>query len=84
MRRENSGEPRPVVSPSLYSLAVIQEEVYQLVREGIVNRHQPIYVLSQYISKQDWIWIERELEARSFVLKDHISELLSNEVWEND
>ncbi len=67
-----------------YSLPVIQDEARQLVQEGLVSRHQPIYILCQYIPAREWAWIERELERCNFLLRDRIGDLMGYEKWEND
>ncbi|MCY7391381.1 MAG: DUF4327 family protein [Leptolyngbyaceae cyanobacterium CAN_BIN12] len=67
-----------------YSLPLIQDEARQLVQEGLVSRHQPIYILCQYIPAREWAWIECELERCNFLLRDRIGDLMGNEKWEND
>ncbi|MBM0742653.1 DUF4327 family protein [Phormidium sp. CLA17] len=67
-----------------YSLPVIQDEARQLVQEGLVSRHQPIYILCQYIHAREWAWIECELERCNFLLRDRIGDLIGYEKWEND
>ncbi len=67
-----------------YSMNFIQDEARQLVQQGIVSRHQPIYVLCQYIPAREWASVERELEKSSFLLRDRIGDLLGREDWEND
>jgi hypothetical protein len=67
-----------------YSLPVIQDEARQLVQEGLVSRHQPIYILCQYIPAREWAWIECELERCNFLLRDRIGDLMGYERWEND
>jgi hypothetical protein len=67
-----------------YSLPVIQDEARQLVQEGLVSRHQPIYILCQYIPAREWAWIECELERCNFLLRDRIGDLMGYEKWEND
>lgn len=67
-----------------YSLPLIQDKARQLVQEGLVSRHQPIYILCQYIPAREWAWIECELERCNFLLRDRIGDLMGNEKWEND
>ncbi len=67
-----------------YSLTVIQDEARQLVQEGQVSRHQPIYILCQYIPAREWACIECELERCNFLLRDRIGDLMGYEDWEND
>lgn len=67
-----------------YSLPLIQDEARQLVQEGLVSRHQPIYILCQYIPAREWAWIECELERCNFLLRDRIGDLMGYEKWEND
>lgn len=73
-----------MISSTQYSLEIIQNEVRQLVRKGVVRRQQPIYTLYQYIPAREWVFIERELEMSDFLLRDRISDLISGEIWDND
>jgi hypothetical protein len=67
-----------------YSLGVIQDEARELVLKGVVSRHQPIYILCQFIPPREWAWIECELERCNFLLRDRIGDLMGREEWEND
>ncbi|UBF23753.1 DUF4327 family protein [Kovacikia minuta CCNUW1] len=67
-----------------YSLDLIQDEARELVRKGVVSRHQPIYILCQFIPPREWACIECELERCNFLLRDRIGDLLGREEWEND
>lgn len=68
----------------LQYLSVIQEEVRNLLEQGVIDRHQPIYVLSRYFVWREWVIVERELEASNFLLRDRIGDLVSSEHWNND
>lgn len=67
-----------------YSMDFIRDEARQLVQRGVISRHQPIYVLCQYIPAREWTWVECELEKSSFLLRDRIGDLLGREDWDND
>ena len=67
-----------------YSIDAIREEVHQLVRSGRVSRQQPLYVLCNYIPTREWNEVEQELEQNSFLLRDRIGDLISQEHWDND
>ncbi len=67
-----------------YSIRMIKEEVRQLVERGTVSRHQPIYVLCQYIPPREWVCVECELERCDYLLRDQIGDLISSESWDND
>ncbi|WP_346290415.1 DUF4327 family protein [Sphaerothrix gracilis] len=67
-----------------YSIDFIQDEARQLVQKGTVSRQQPIYTLCKYIPAREWAGIEAELEARGFLLRDRISDLMGREDWDND
>ncbi len=67
-----------------YSLSVIQDEARELVQKGTVSRHQPIYILCQYIPAREWASIECELERCNFLLRDRIGDLVGREQWDND
>lgn len=67
-----------------YSIDTIKDEARQLVQQGLISRHQPIYTLCQYISACEWIYLECELEKNNFLLRDRIIDLLGCEDWEED
>jgi hypothetical protein len=67
-----------------YSIDAIKDEARQLVQEGRLGRHQPIYTLCQYISAREWICVELELERNDFLLRDRIIDLLGREDWQED
>ncbi|HEY9894214.1 MAG TPA: DUF4327 family protein [Candidatus Sericytochromatia bacterium] len=67
-----------------YSLSVIQDEARELVQKGMVSRHQPIYILCQFIPAREWAFIECELERCNFLLRDRIGDLVGREQWDND
>ena len=67
-----------------YSIDMIKDEVRQLVEKGAVSRHQPIYILCQYIPAREWVCVECELEQCDFLLRDQIGDLIACETWEND
>lgn len=68
----------------LQYLSLIQDEVRQLLERGEIDRHQPIYILSQYFTWREWIVVERELEANYFLLRDRIADLVPAEHWSSD
>ena len=61
------------------SLATIQAEAQELVQQGLLERHQPIYMLCKHIPIQDWTEVERELEDNEFLLRDRIIDLIGSE-----
>ncbi len=67
-----------------YSISMLKDEVRQLVTKGVVSRHQPIYVLCQYIPAREWVCVEYELERSDFLLRDQIGDLIACERWDND
>jgi Domain of unknown function (DUF4327) len=67
-----------------YSLDVIQDEARQLVRRGLISRHQPIYTLCQHIPAWEWSTVECELERSDFLLRDRIADLVGCDRWDND
>ncbi len=69
---------------SYYSIQMIQDEVRHLVDKGVVSRHQPIYILCQYIPAREWVCVECELEKCDYLLRDQIGDLIASEVWDND
>ena len=74
----------PPATSVQYSIDVIQDEARKLVDKGFVSRHQPIYVLCQYIPAREWVCVECELERCSFLLRDRIADLMGQEEWDND
>ena len=67
-----------------FSLSMLKDEVRQLVDRGTISRHQPIYVLCQYIPPREWVYVECELERSDYLLRDEIGDLISSERWDND
>lgn len=67
-----------------YNINILRDEARLLVERGKVSRHQPIYVLCQYIPAREWVWVECELERNDYLLRDQIGDLISAERWEND
>jgi len=67
-----------------YSINMIKDEVRHLVEKGTVSRHQPIYILCQYIPAREWVCVECELEKCDYLLRDQIGDLMSSENWDND
>lgn len=72
------------MSQTRYTLTMLQDEVYQLIQQKLINRRQPISVLAKYFPARDWQWMERELEQNDFLLRDPIGELISHEEWQTD
>jgi hypothetical protein len=67
-----------------YSIEMIRDEVRQLLDQGCVTRHQPIYVLCQYIPPREWVSVECELEKCDYLLRDQIGDLIPSQIWDND
>lgn len=67
-----------------YSIDMIRDEARHLVEKGVVSRHQPIYILCQYIPAREWVCVECELEQCDYLLRDQIGDLIACENWEND
>jgi hypothetical protein len=67
-----------------YSLALIQEQVRKLVRQGVIARRQPIYTLCKFVPAQEWAEVERELEKHEFLLRDRIADLIPCDAWDDD
>ncbi len=67
-----------------YSMSLIKDEARQLIQKGVISRHQPIYVLCQYIPAREWSCVESVLENNDYLLRDRIGDLLGREDWEND
>lgn len=67
-----------------YSIDMIRDEARHLVEKGVVSRHQPIYILCQYIPAREWVCVECELEQCDYLLRDQIGDLIACENWDND
>jgi hypothetical protein len=67
-----------------YSIQMIKDEARHLVEKGRVSRHQPIYILCQYIPAREWVCVECELEQCDYLLRDQIGDLIASENWDND
>ncbi|MEL6136527.1 MAG: DUF4327 family protein [Cyanobacteria bacterium J06628_6] len=75
----------PSVSRSIqFSIQTIKDEVRALVTTGTVNRYQRIYTLCRYFPLRDWLQIEQILESHDYLLRDSVSDLISQEQWPND
>ena len=70
-----------MVQVAIYSLSFIKDEVQELLRQGLISRHQSIYTLRWYIPNRDWDEIELELERNNFLSRDRIIDLIDNEEW---
>lgn len=67
-----------------YSLDAIKDEACELVRKGVIDRKQPIYVLCQFLPMGEWEAIECELERHDFLLRDQVLDLIGCEDWRED
>jgi hypothetical protein len=67
-----------------YSLDAIKDEACELVRQRLVDRKQPIYVLCQFFPVSEWEAIECELERHDFLLRDQVLDLIGREDWRED
>lgn len=67
-----------------YSVDAIRDEACELVRRGVIDRQQPIYVLCRYIPIHEWEAVECELERHDFLLRDPILDLIGCEIWSED
>ena len=67
-----------------YSLDAIRDEACELIRKGVIDRKQPIYVLCQHFPPNEWESIECELEKNDFLLRDQILDLIGCEEWCED
>jgi len=67
---------------TIFSLELIRSTAIELVRQKRLDRQQPIYTLCQFIPAKQWFAVERELELHDFLLRDHIIDLMSREVWD--
>ncbi|MEM8779956.1 MAG: DUF4327 family protein, partial [Cyanobacteria bacterium P01_G01_bin.49] len=51
----------PPSAPSTnYTISMIKDEVRQLVETGTISRHQPLYVLCEFIPPREWVCVETE------------------------
>lgn len=67
-----------------YTIDHIRDEARHLVECGTVSRHQPIYILCQYIPAREWVCVEVELEKYDYLLRDRIADLIGSQNWNND
>lgn len=67
-----------------YSLDAIRDEACELVRQGAIDRKQPIYALCRHFPTSEWDAIECELERYDFLLRDQILDLIGCETWYED
>lgn len=73
-----------MLQTKVYSINLIKDEARELVCQGVVCCHQPIYTLCQYIPGRDWECVECELEDHDFLLRDRIIDLIGSEDWRED
>lgn len=74
----------PAAPSTHYTISMIKDEVRQLVENGNVSRHQPLYVLCEFIPPREWVCVELELERCEYLLRDQIGDLIASERWDND
>jgi hypothetical protein len=55
-----------------------------LIDKGLVERHQPLYVICKFIPPREWQCIEYELEDHDLLLSDQVLDLVGREDWIND
>ena len=67
-----------------YSIDEIKNEVRHLVEQGMIDRHQRICILCEFIPPREWICVECELERNDYLLRDRICDLLTQDKWEED
>ena len=67
-----------------HNLNAIQEEIRQLVEQGLLSRHQRIFSVFEYLPAREWASFELELERNDFLLRDPIGDLIPFEQWTND
>ena len=67
-----------------YSLNVLKDEVRHLLDKGLVDRHQSICVLCEFIPPREWVCVECELERNDYTLRDRICDLLCKDEWKED
>jgi hypothetical protein len=67
-----------------YSIDAIRCDACQLVKEGYLDRLQPIYTLCNFYANRDWTCVECELERNDFLLRDRLIDLLGCEEWRED
>lgn len=67
-----------------YTISMIKDEVRQLVESGTISRHQPLYVLCEFIPPREWVCVESELERCEYLLRDQVGDLIASECWDSD
>ena len=67
-----------------YSINVIREEAINLIQAGVIDLHQPLRYLLEYLPAQQWDLVECELELHDYLLRDHIIDLVGKQEWETD
>lgn len=68
----------------VYTLNELKSEARCLLDRGIINRHQPLCILCEFIPQREWICAKCELERNDYTLKDRICDLLCKEEWLED
>ena len=73
-----------MVTQIKYSIDELKNEARCLVEKGMIDRHQPICILCEFIPPREWVCVECELERNDYTLEDHICDLLCHDKWEED
>ena len=72
------------IQKRIYTFDMLRDEVRELVHQGIIDRHQPIYNLCRYIPEREWECIELDLQEHEYLLRDRVCDLLGREDWTSD
>ena len=67
-----------MIEATTYTLDELKEARY-LVDRSVIDRHQALCILCEFIPQRDWICVECELDKHDYTLKDRICNLLSQE-----
>jgi hypothetical protein len=67
-----------------YSMSGIRAEVRYLLSEGRLRRGQPVSVLCEFFSAQEWKAIAEELELAGIQPHERLTDLIGPEDWPDD
>lgn len=73
-----------ILKTTTYSIESIREDAHYLVKRGIVNPQQPIYILLAHLPEREHDTFEQMLEQHEYLLRDRIIDLLPQRNWQND
>jgi Domain of unknown function (DUF4327) len=67
-----------------YSIDLIKDEARHLVENGTLSCQQSIGSICQFFPERERGQVEKALELNQYLLRDRLSELVTDPSWDND